>query len=254
MSDQNAFPHFRKLYTHSGAHYAQLLQRAHAFLRPKTYLEIGVETGLTLKFATCRTLAVDPQFKITSDVIMKKERMFFFQTTSDDFFASNDVVALAGGPIELAFLDGWHQCEHLLRDFIATEAVSSKDSVIVLHDCLPTDIYMARRWAFDTAIAKLTPTPGLWTGDVWKVLMILKKYREDLRITCVNAAPTGLVFVSHLDERTHVLRDSYEAIVEEMSALRTSEEELTQFLSDANIVDTREFETEPKFRQALFAP
>ncbi len=61
------------------------------------------------------------------------------------FFARHDLGGLLGKPISMAFLDGMHHFEYLLRDFINTEKHCSSNSVILLHDCLPTDRHVARR-------------------------------------------------------------------------------------------------------------
>jgi len=51
-----------------------------------------------------------------------------------------------------------------------------------------------------------------WTGDVWKVLPVLKQYRKDLSITLLDCAPTGLVLVSNLNPESTVLADAYNDI------------------------------------------
>ncbi len=32
-----------------------------------------------------------------------------------------------------------------------------------------------------------------WTGDVWKLIPILQRYRPDLQLTLFDAPPSGLV-------------------------------------------------------------
>ena len=42
--------------------------------------------------------------------------------TSDDFFASHDLAQVLGGrPVDLAYIDGMHQFEFALRDFMNLE-------------------------------------------------------------------------------------------------------------------------------------
>ena len=76
--------------------YVPFLQNFHYVMKPKTYFEIGTETGTTLSLASCPSIAVDPRFRITTDVIRSKPTCLLFQQTSDDFFAAHDPAALFG--------------------------------------------------------------------------------------------------------------------------------------------------------------
>ena len=176
---------------------------AHDASRPQRYFEIGTESGASLRISRCASLAVDPQFRLKGDVLGTKPACFFHQSTSDDFFALHDPSAILRGPIDLAYLDGLHHFEFLLRDFVNTERHCRAESVILLHDCIPTDLFMARREHDDMTLAPRMPPPlrSLWAGDVWKTLAILKTHRPDLTISCFDAPPTGLVAITGLDPR-----------------------------------------------------
>lgn len=95
--------------------------------------------------------------------------------------------------LSFSFLDGMHLFEFLLRDFIAAEKASGPNGVIAMHDCCPFSHEMTTR-----DLDNLPQGGGAWTGDVWKLIPILREYRPDLKLTVLNAAPTGLVFVSGL--------------------------------------------------------
>jgi len=80
--------------------------------RPRTYAEIGVETGQSLRLVDpgTRALGVDPEPKIAFELPPNAQ---VFAQTSDDFFARSDLDALLGGqPIELALIDGMHHFEN----------------------------------------------------------------------------------------------------------------------------------------------
>jgi hypothetical protein len=196
---------------HAGAHYRALLAEVHALLAPRRYLEIGVNQGLTLTLARCRSVGVDPAFILNTDVVKDKPFLALVQETSDDFFANHDVQALLGGAPDLVFLDGLHHAEFLLRDFINTERVSHRKTVIVLHDCLPVTAYMARRKQDDPP-PEGSNLPRLWSGDVWMTLAAIRRLRPDLRIMPFNAPPTGLVLITDLDPASRVLPDAYDEI------------------------------------------
>ncbi|MGB3148085.1 MAG: glycosyltransferase, partial [Paracoccaceae bacterium] len=111
-----------------------------------------------------------------------------------------------GLKIDLAFLDGMHLFEYLLRDFINTERHMAPDGLVTLHDCVPFNRVMAER---DWDRAKTRS----WTGDVWKLVPILRAYRPDLTVEVLDLAPTGLVTVRNLDPENTSLADQYDEIV-----------------------------------------
>lgn len=195
-----------------GRSYLRHLRRLHELLAPRWYLEVGTFQGRSLQLAQCSYVAVDPGFRITRPVIPPKgNAMHLLQQTSDDFFASgflerNEI------RIDLAFLDGMHLFEYLLRDFINTERAMAPGGVVLLHDCCPTTEKMAAR----------DMQPGAWTGDVWKTLLILLRRRPDLEISVATAAPTGLVIIRKLDPDNTALSADYDQIVEEFSGLTFS--------------------------------
>ncbi|MCA8906858.1 MAG: class I SAM-dependent methyltransferase [Rhodospirillaceae bacterium] len=206
---------------HAGLHYRKVLRALFETGRYGTYLEIGTSTGGTLVLATGRVIAVDPDFRLTRNVLPGMTELHAFQTTSDDFFATQDPIALMqGATMDLAFLDGMHLFEFLLRDFINTEKVSAPGTLILMHDCLPLNGVMAQRDLVDVD-ARTDRYFGWWAGDVWKMLPILAEHRPDLKLACINAPPTGLVAISGLDPQSTVLSDRYEEIV-----ARYAEEEL----------------------------
>ena len=131
----------------AGANYLAVLGRLHTFLQPERYLEIGTNTGRSLALAKCSSIAVDPRFKVEANVIGEKPRCLFYQMPSDRFFRDHSVTQLLGGPVDLAFLDGLHQYEFLLRDFYNTEQVCRPNSIIALHDSYrPISIARAAAW------------------------------------------------------------------------------------------------------------
>jgi hypothetical protein len=205
---------------HRGTPYRKILRGLHRDLRPRSYVEVGVQAGRTLALANCASIGVDPNFVLDDPALVgRKPALMLFQTTSDAFFARHDPAKLLGRPhIDLFFLDGLHHAEALLRDFINAERFAAPDSVIALHDCLPCDLAMTRRKQGGTSPHPVV-YPGSWTGDVWRVLPILRKYRPDLTLHVLDAPPTGLVLATGLDPSSSLLRDGLDAIVAEMLAL-----------------------------------
>lgn len=190
-----------------GLRYFRMLSRLHTQLKPNWYLEIGTFTGKSLALAKCNYVAVDPSFAIEHPVVNSGgEEMYLIQKTSDDFFAS-DFLRRNRIAFDLAFLDGMHHFEFLLRDFMNAEKVMAPGGVILLHDCCPSTPRMAAR----------DRPKGLWTGDVWKTLLILLRHRPDLDIQVARAAPTGIVAVRNLDRKSRKLEKAYARVVAEFA-------------------------------------
>ena len=176
-------------------------------LSPRTYIEIGTNTGGSLTQIDCDAVCIDPEFRFASNPAGKRTRTLLFQMSSDDFFRCYDLGALLPEGVDLAFLDGMHRFEFLLRDLINIETYCGNRSLVLLHDCLPTNPRMAERTPRHEKDEDLT-TRHSWTGDVWKLLPILKKYRPDLRIHLIDCPPTGLVAITNLHAKNTILSDS----------------------------------------------
>lgn len=169
---------------HEGIYYLRWLKAAEQVLAPRMYFEIGTHAGESLKMIRGDAVCVDPNFAITTDVLMRRRNTHFFQGTSDEFFADQAAVErLLPTGIDLAFLDGRHLHEVLLRDFINTERFANPRSLFVLHDCLPLNARMAERERRFGDEAEPDEIRDFWTGDVWKIVPILANNRPDLRIS-----------------------------------------------------------------------
>ena len=223
----------------AGDSYETVLDRFHRILAPKTYFEIGVNSGGTLRLSRCPTIGIDPLFLLDTAPIAHKTITMLFEMTSDEFFARFSPSALFGQPVDMAFLDGMHLYEYLLRDFINIERFCKPNSVILLHDCIPVDNHVARRVMDDESGSAQSRHPEWWTGDVWKTVSLLKKYRPELRIYGFDAVPTGLIAITNLDPSSSVLAERYFDLVE---AYRTVslQDEGQRYLDSLTLLSTKE--------------
>lgn len=186
-----------------GPSYRDILRRLHDVLRPRTYLEIGVEHGTTLAFAVHseHIIGIDPAPPPPGRVLPARAR--YFQMTSDAFFEGRARADVLPGAVDLAFIDGKHWFDYALRDFCAVEAWCEPGSTIVLHDCLP----VAR------AAASRQRQTRFWVGDTWKALECLLAERPDLQISVIPCYPSGLVLVRRLNPASQALRQTLDALV-----------------------------------------
>jgi len=210
----------------TGANYIDFIESISRKRETRNYLEIGVHYGHMLCRVGCDTaVGVDPSYVLQEDVTRDKRRTFLHRMSSDRFFAETDVRAMLGAGFDLAFLDGLHQFEYLLRDFYNTEAVSEPNGLIILHDCMPLNGAMTVR---DPALERSDEFKQMWTGDVWKLIPILREYRPDLTIQLVDCPPTGLVCITGLDPDNRVLKERYGEIVREHHTIPSNEDRITQ--------------------------
>lgn len=155
----------------------EFLAQLHELLRPRVYLEIGVQYGTSLALAVHSETAigVDPE-----PLIPASGNQQLFQQTSDDFFRGN-----IGPPVDLAFIDGQHLSEYAWRDFWNVSRIMHPDGVVVFDDVLPRNNVEASR----------VQCPGDWTGDVWKTARALI-WGQRHACRYVDTFPTGLLVVA----------------------------------------------------------
>ncbi|MFJ9630615.1 class I SAM-dependent methyltransferase [Streptomyces sp. NPDC091280] len=201
----------------------EFLRGLHKSTANRNYLEIGVNDGRSLTLSRVPSVAIDPAFKVVTEI---RCDVHLAKATSDDFFArDNPLVHLRGGrhplrqlarnrsplgwwkttTLDLSFIDGMHLFEYALRDFINVEKHSDWASVIVFDDMLPRSIDEAARDRHTDA----------WTGDVYKLVEILARYRPDLVTVLVDTQPTGQLVVFGADPNSTVLKDKYDEIIAE---------------------------------------
>ncbi|GAB3392418.1 hypothetical protein GCM10027568_19640 [Humibacter soli] len=184
----------------------EFLSGLHLVLKPRTYLEIGVAEGFGLELSKAVTIGVDPEPRISRTLPAEVEVV---RKTSDEFFARDDALAsFRGVPPDLVFIDGMHLAEFALRDFANVERLAGPGTVVVFDDVLP-------RRAEEAARERASEN---WTGDVYKLVGILRDRRPDLACALVNTAPTGTLVVVGLDPDSPVLTDAYGDLLADIQA------------------------------------
>jgi predicted O-methyltransferase YrrM len=161
----------------------ELLRALHQALRPATYLETGVQFGLSLHLATanCYAVGIDPDPHGVAYTRLGSRHQIY-PMTSREYFAQIEPPAL-----DFAFIDGMHLIEEAWFDFVSITRYAHAGTVVAIDDVLPRNQMEARR----------QPNPGDWTGDVWKIIPILRDIERTsgLRMTLVDVEPTGLLLV-----------------------------------------------------------
>jgi hypothetical protein len=176
------------------------------------YCEIGVEHGHSLRLAanTSLRVGVDPKLRVKQADF---ERSRLVATTSDTFFESEAATVLSRRAIDLALIDGMRVFELALRDFIGLERHSHREGVVALPNVLPRSNAEASR-------VRVTRS---WTGDVWRVVYALRRFRPDLNVTVYDALPAGLAVITQLDPASTLLMDRYDEVVAVALALTSAQ-------------------------------
>jgi hypothetical protein len=157
--------------------------------------------------APTQAIGIDPEPQLAAPLASNQR---LYATTSDAFFAEHNLGAEFGGlPVDLAFIDGMHRFEFALRDFANLERCCTRESTILIHDCYPLDRETARH----------DGVPPFWTGDIWRLIVLLKKYRPDLAVHTIGAPPTGLAVVRNLDPQSRFLADNHVRLCDEFMEL-----------------------------------
>lgn len=191
-----------------GEDYYTWLQNFHKWLKPASYVEIGLGYGRSLALAGpgTKVVGIDPYQGTWEKLnyVCPHGPATLFPLTSDAFFEQYDLRKVIGyETFDLGFIDGLHLFEQALKDFINLERYSRRDSVILIHDCLPIAPVVAER----------ERSTGFWTGDVWRIIPCLKTFRPDLKIMTIPTKPSGLGVVTNLDHASTILTENYDDIV-----------------------------------------
>ncbi|GAB2887609.1 class I SAM-dependent methyltransferase [Nocardioides pacificus] len=161
----------------------EFLSILHERIRPRTYVETGIDRGQSLQLSRVPSVGIDPDYAIQAEL---QADVHLARIGSDEFFARRRPLAHLPIPVvDLAFIDGMHLAEYALRDYLAVERFSHPCSVIVFDDMLPRSVEEANR----------KRTTRNWTGDVYKAAEALRALRPDTIVLEVDTQPTGVVVV-----------------------------------------------------------
>ena len=171
----------------------EFLAALHKVLRPRIYLEVGVQWGSSLVLAEAADVAygIDPNPLLFGAPQNQLPNQRVYSMTSDDFFEQHFLTE----PIDLAFIDGSHLIEDALVDFVNIQKRMRPGGVIVFDDVLP----------YNQAIAAREQPPGDWTGDVWKLYYIIGEIYTagyiNSRPILVDTWPTGTMVLLNVEPK-----------------------------------------------------
>ena len=206
-------------------HYHTVLADLHQSLNPGLYLEIGVGRGYSLSLAKCKAIGVDP---VSQERVPLGQSAKVITATSDEFFAVMAAEHLTEPP-DLILLDGMPLIEYAINSFMAIETHASRHSVVIVPGVFPRTCEQAtrRRTGLD------------WSGDIWKLVKVLNRYRPDLILLAMDVAPAGLLMIAGLDPENGSLIEHIDAIFSESQNQSQPSSDILQRTAAVSIDDHR---------------
>jgi len=131
----------------------------------KNYLEIGCHNNNVFDQIEIEKIGVDP---ISGGN---------YRATSDKFFKENLK------KFDCIFIDGLHEYSQVKRDILNSIEILNKDGIIILHDCLPSNISHQR----------VPRTRYNWNGDVWKAIVEARTWEHVDTYTVLSDQGLGLI-------------------------------------------------------------
>jgi cephalosporin hydroxylase len=98
--------------------------------------------------------------------------------------------------------------EFALRDFINLERHGSSRTVILVDDVLPGEMSWTRQ----------DREGQFWTGDIYRLIPLLREYRPDLVVDVFDIELKGLAVISSISPTNEALRNAYPQIEERIRA------------------------------------
>ena len=173
----------------------------HLTNKNSTYLEIGIEYGLTYKnvhFLAENKLGVDPDPKaasVSTTVETCTANVFFEKYRSNDF--KRDVI----------LIDGMHQSDSVVDDFNNSIKYLGDNGMIFIDSILPLTYDEQRKvpnkHQYENGILKYGEP---WTGDVWKVVYYLLLHHSSSFATSYfyHIGHRGIIQLFHFTEQFHI--------------------------------------------------
>lgn len=155
-----------------------------------SYLEIGVETGLTFnQVKILQKTGVDPRFQFDYQGDLRTN-LSFHEITSDEFFKKLAKNEIKYQKFDLVFIDGLHVFEQVVKDFMNVINHMNLGGVIVIDDTVPIDefsVLPSQKDCYRLRIESGRHNDGSWHGDVYKLIYVLSKNdKNKIRIATVT--------------------------------------------------------------------
>ena len=168
---------------------AEVVRDLLGFFEKPHYLEIGVSRGLTFHAVTAeRKVAIDPRFHFDVDEARTAHpEAEYHSVTSDTYFAT---IARPQDRFDVIYLDGLHTFEQTLRDFCAAQRHCHDNTIWLIDDTIPADIFSAHpNRVTSLKHRRLYGAKGrAWHGDVFKTVFAIHDFFLNFTYKTISTA------------------------------------------------------------------
>jgi SAM-dependent methyltransferase len=195
---------------------SDVLNRISALFDRPTYLEIGVQHGITFDAVqAARKVAVDVKFLFDveqASAASAGQDITYHECPSDEYFER----LIGAERFDLVFLDGLHSFEQTLRDLMNAIGHLREGGVILVDDVFPHS-YAASLpdQAMSNAFRERRGIKAIdWMGDVYKLVFFIRDYLPGFSFAtlmenhgqtvlwkqprALDASPRSIAEISHL--------------------------------------------------------
>jgi len=201
---------------------SELINRLAKANEADSYLEIGVENGITFSEVKVKSKhAVDIAFKCNPSEMGGT----FSEMPSNDFFATLEPQS----KFDLIFLDGLHTFEQSLLDLLNSTKFLSQKGIMIVDNVFPSD-YLASLSSHKLAIDlknKMNDSNRNWMGDVYKSIAFAEIFLPEFDFATTKISPIQTIFWRNRNAR--------------ISSFRTGSIEKIARMDFADLIDNSEF-------------
>ena len=185
------------------------------------FCQIGNSKAISHSSGT--SFVISPLLKISSNQIGTKTEVNFYQKHTAEFFEVDSSSVFANQKIDLAVIDGPKKPKKLLRDFLDLEAHSNQTGKILVPHILSNKNHQQDK-----------------VETLWKMVVMLQKFRKDLSFTFLNSNPSGLLIISNLDPSfKQKNKGTYNKLLNNVNKI--SDEHYDEYLGSIKISDGKDY-------------
>lgn len=150
-----------------------------------SYLEIGVNQAETFRQVLIKSrVGVDPNFRFDPDSV-RDDNTELNSETSDEYFAH----IRHDKKFDLIFIDGLHTFEQVVRDLSNAILHTHDNSIIIIDDTRPSDVFSAMPNQEETAFFRkmFNSDSKDWHGDVFKIIPYIHDFWPSLNYRTISS-------------------------------------------------------------------